>query len=245
MDERIEENDNRGILKLAQWIALLWLAVAPARPVTTVIPWAWERREDLRFTGAGATVAWYAGIVTLDGDRVRVEPRRNPLQLADRVHRIAVIRIETKRPSLDDAQLRATIAAIQRLYRNAEELQIDFDATRSERSFYRALLIALRKETDVPLSITALASWCLGDRWMSDLPIDEAVPMLFRMGADEREVRARLARDEAFPEPRCRASAGISLDEPLPRIPKAARVWVFNPERWTETEWNTALSRVR
>jgi hypothetical protein len=80
---------------------------------------------------------------------------------------------------------------------------------------------------------------------MSGLPIDEAVPMLFRMGRDAREVRARLARNEAFPEPRCRASAGISLDEPLPRIPKAARVWVFNPERWTEAEWNTALSRVR
>ncbi|HEV7239869.1 MAG TPA: hypothetical protein VGQ36_11565 [Thermoanaerobaculia bacterium] len=232
-------------MKLAQLIALLWLAAAPERRETTVIPWAWERREDLRFTGSGATVAWYAGILMLDGERVVVEPRRNPLQLADDVRRVAVIRIETKHPSLDDAQLRATLAAILRLYRHAEELQIDFDARRSERAFYRALLIALRKENDAPLSITALASWCIGDRWMSGLPIDEAVPMLFRMGRDAREVRARLARNEAFPEPRCRASAGISLDEPLPRIPKAARVWVFNPERWTEAEWNTALSRVR
>jgi len=245
MDGRIKENDNRGIVKLAQWITLLWLAAAPAGRETTVIPWAWERREDLRFIGSGATVAWYAGIVTLDGQRVRVEPRRNPLQLAKDAHRVAVIRIETKRPTLDDAQVRATVAAIRRLYRNAEELQIDFDATRSERAFYRALLTALRKEIDAPLSITALASWCLGDRWMSGLPIDDAVPMLFRMGRDEREIHARLARKEAFPEPLCRASAGISLDEPLPRIPKIARLWVFNPERWTESEWNTAQSRVR
>jgi hypothetical protein len=215
----------------------------PVRRETTVIPWAWERSEDLRFTGAGATVAWYAGIVTLDGERVRVEPRRNPLKLAGNVHRIAVIRIETKGATLDDAQLEATLAAIRRLHRNAEELQIDFDAALSERAFYRALLVALRKEVDTRISITALASWCLDDRWMSDLPIDEAVPMLFRMGHEQRTIRSRL--DEPFPEPRCRASVGISLDEPLPRIPKVARVWVFNPVRWTEAEWKNALLRAR
>jgi hypothetical protein len=227
-------------VKIAHLIALLWLAAVPVRRDATVIPWAWERSEDLRFLGDGSTVAWYAGIITLDGDRVRVEPRRNPLQLANNVHRIAVIRIETKKPTLDEAQLQTTLAAIARLYRNAEELQIDFDATRSERAFYRALLNALPKTR---LSITALASWCLDDRWMSDLPIEEAVPMLFRMGHDTHAVKNRL--DAPFPEPRCRGSAGISLDEPLPRIPTAARIWVFNPERWTEAEWQNALSRVR
>jgi len=231
-------------MRLAPILALLSLSVIGVRPQShlTVIPWAWERAEDLRFLGRGTTVAWYAGIVVLDGDRVRVEPRRNPLLLAKDAHRVAVIRIEAKKPALDDAQLEATLAAIRKLYRNAEELQIDFDATRSERAFYRALLNALRKDTK-RLSITALASWCLDDRWMSDLPIDEAVPMLFRLGRDEREVHARLG--EPFPEPRCRGSVGISLDEPLPRIPNAVRIWVFNPERWTEAEWQTALSRVR
>lgn len=225
--------------------ALLWLAAAPARREATVIPWAWERAEDLRFLGGRATVAWYAGILTLEGERVLVEPRRNPLLLGDDAHRIAVIRIETKKPALSRMQLDATRAAIRHLYRDAEELQIDFDATRSERTFYRALLVALRDDVDARLSITALASWCLDDRWMRDLPIDEAVPMLFRMGRDERAVHARLARLDVFPEPRCRASAGISLDEPLPRIPHAGRIWVFNPERWTEAQWNAALSRVR
>lgn len=230
-------------MRLAAAVAMLWLlAAAPAAREATVIPWAWERAEDLRFVGEGNTVAWYAGILTLDGARVRVEPRRNPLRLAKDAHRVAVIRIETKRPTLDAAQLEATLAAIRRLYRNAEELQIDFDASRSERAFYRALLRELRKDAK-RLSITALASWCLDDRWMQDLPIDEAVPMLFRLGRDERAVHARLG--EPFPERRCRGSAGISLDEPLPHIPNAARIWVFNPERWTEAEWQTALSRVR
>lgn len=231
-----------AIVRIASLAALVWLLAAPVRPEPTLIPWAWERREDLRFASRDTPVAWYAGIITLDGAHVRVEPRRNPLALAKGTHRIAVIRIETRRASLSDAQLQETLRAIRRLFRNAEELQIDFDATRSERAFYRKLLSGI----DAPrLSITALTSWCFDDRWLRDLPIDEAVPMYFRMGRDARHVRAHLARGERIPEPRCRASAGISLDEPLPRMPAAERIWIFNPDPWTEDSWTLAQTRAR
>jgi len=215
-------------------LSALALAGPAHRDPAEVIPWAWERREDLRFLGEGHSVAYYAGILTLAGNRVIVEPRRNPLFLAGNTHRIAVIRIETRRPALDARQREETLTAIRRLFREAEELQIDFDATRSERAFYRDLLVALRARIDVPLSITALASWCTGDRWLADLPIDDAVPMLFRMGRDAPAIPL------AFPEPRCRGSAGISLDEPLASIPHARRVFVFNPDPWTETAWTNA-----
>lgn len=206
---------------------------------SAVIPWVWERREDLRFLGEHHTVAYYAGLITLDGARVAVEPRRNPLLLAPNTHRIAVVRIETKHPRLDAQQRRETMDAIQRLFRAAEELQIDFDAAKSERAFYRALLFDIRKRIDAPLTITALASWCAGDRWMHDLPVDDAIPMLFRMGADARAIRARLARGEDFAEPRCRASVGISLDEKT-AAPRGRRVWVFHSEPWTEAAWRDA-----
>ena len=52
-------------MRLASVAALVWLLVAPVRPEPTVIPWAWERREELRFAGERAPVAWYAGSVTL------------------------------------------------------------------------------------------------------------------------------------------------------------------------------------
>jgi hypothetical protein len=226
-------------VRIASAAALLWLLAAPVRPKPDLIPWAWERSEDLRFAN---TVAFYAGIITLTGDRVDVEPRRNPLQLAKNTHRIAVIRIETKHATLDERQRADTLRAIRKLFRNAEELQIDFDASVRERDFYRALL----REVKAPrLSITALTSWCFDDRWLSDLPIDEAVPMYFRMGRDAHFVRAHLARGDAIPEPRCRSSAGISLDEPLPRMPAAQRVWIFNPARWTEETWTLAQTRAR
>lgn len=219
-------------------ISVILSAAKDPLPRST-IPWSWERREDLRFLGEAHTVAFYAGIVTLARDAVVVEPRRNPLLLAKNTHRIAVVRIETKRPSLHAAQRRETVDAIARLFRNAEELQIDFDASRSERAFYRALLFDIRREIDAPLTITALASWCMDDRWMSGLPIDDAVPMLFRMGGDARAIRARLARGEDFREPRCRASIGVSLDEPM-IAPRGRRVWVFNSDRWTEDAWKRA-----
>ena len=197
-------------------------------------PWAWERREDLRFLGEGKSVAYYAGLITLDGDRIDIAPRRNPLLLPKNTHRIAVIRIETK-----SAPRQAPVDAIKKLFRNAEELQIDFDATKSEREFYRALLFDVRREIKARLTITALASWCMDDRWMRGLPIDDAVPMLFRMGDDAKVIRARLARGEDFAEPLCRASIGVSLDEPV-IAPRSRRVWVFNDDRWTEEAWQSA-----
>ena len=70
------------------------------------------------------------------------------------------------------------------------------------------------------ISITALASWCEGDAWLGRVPegtIDEAVPMLFRMGPDASRVAATLADSGEFRAGVCRASAGISDDEPLSR----------------------------
>jgi hypothetical protein len=58
---------------------LLVRFVAAALIAAQLIPWTWERREDLRFLGDSATVAYYAGIVTLRGYEVDVDPRRNPL----------------------------------------------------------------------------------------------------------------------------------------------------------------------
>ena len=50
------------------------------------------------------------------------------------------------------------------------------------------LLAEVRRRVPVsmPLSITALTSWCESDGWIAGLPVVEAVPMLFRMGPGER-----------------------------------------------------------
>jgi hypothetical protein len=120
---------------------------------------------------------------------------------------------------------------------NVSTIQIDFDATQSERTFYHDVILAVRGRlpASVALSITALASWCSDDDWISDLPIDEAVPMLFRMGPDGRQIRNRLATGEEFPARPCRNSYGISTDEPLRNLSAAKRLYVFSPDAWTES----------
>jgi len=92
----------------------------------------------------------------------------------------------------------------------------------------------------VPLSVTALASWCAGDRWMHGLPIDEAVPMLFQMGP-EHTIYAGIAASPVAAAPECRGALGTSLDEPLRVRAAGRRIYVFNAAAWTPA----SVSRAR
>jgi hypothetical protein len=211
------------------------------------ILWAWERPEDLRFLDPSRTGAAYlASTVWLERDRVRVEPRRQPLRVPPGTFVMAVVRIQTLAPTLAPEQLDRTAAETLRCARapNVAALQIDFDARTSERDFYRRLIERLRPQVS-KLSITALASWCLDDPWIANLPVDEAVPMLFRMGADDTAVRRQLASGRHFPVRACGFSAGISTDEPLPALPSLRRVYVFAPRLWSRASYDALSWNIR
>ena len=96
----------------------------------------------------------------------------------------------------------------------------------------------------MPLSITALGSWCIGDDWLSGLPIAEAVPMLFRMGPDRSAVTQWLARGEDLREPLCRGSVGVSTDEPWPAPLPARHVYVFHPRAWNQESFAAVQRRL-
>ena len=83
-----------------------------------------------------------------------------------------------------------------------------------------------------PISITALASWCVGDDWLGDLPIDEAVPMLFRMGPVNQPY-LHLAQSRGDARPECRGALGVSIDEPRSVDAVRRRIYIFNPRPWT------------
>jgi hypothetical protein len=126
-------------------------------------------------------------------------------------------------------------------------LQIDFDASASQREFYRQLIAQVRDEIParLPLSITALASWCAGDDWLLGLPIDDAVPMLFRMGADTGEISLHLNSGGDFRAPVCRQSLGVSTDESPPNLPAGRRLYIFSPRAWTSGTTPLATQMVR
>lgn len=216
--------------------------LAAASEHSGVVLWAWERPTNLGFIDPDKIeVAFLAKSVQLRSDEVIVRPRFQSLNLPEFARVIPVVRIETdrrRRPLLSENQqheIARTIADLSSL-RNADEVQIDFDATQSERAFYRSVIREVRRllPTRTRLSITALASWCMDDDWISALPVDEAVPMLFRMAADGKNIADRLDAGDDFAEPLCRKSYGLSLDERRPKLIANRRVYVFNPDAWNE-----------
>jgi hypothetical protein len=240
---------------LALAVAALALAAAsaharPARMATLpdTILWAWEHPQDLRFLDPRRVgVAYFALALRLEEGRIDRSPRRQILRLAPGTKTIAVARIETgERPDLGAAALEAVANDVAALAtRSVVAIQLDFDARRSERDFYRRLAERVRAllPESVGLSMTALASWCMNDPWLRGMPVDETVPMLFRMGAPDAAIRHELARVRELPCETCRASVGLSTDEPIVRLEGARRVYWFHPGPWTSAALRSAGSR--
>jgi hypothetical protein len=208
-----------------------------------VVLWAWERPEDLRFLDPErAGVAFLAATASIlpDGN-VWFHPRTQRLALPRGAAVLAVVRIE---PALRHARIQAQallrgLAGIASLP-DVRGLQIDFDARRSERGFYRSLLESIPSQMHKPVGITALASWCVGDRWLDREPIVEAVPMFFRMSRSE-------SHDMTVESAICRSSIGLSMDEPWPvkRPASLHRIYLFSPRAWTQAEYAAGLERLK
>ena len=237
------------VLMLSAFVArgYRWREHDPLPEFPRVMLWAWERPEKLDFINPRETgVAFLARTIYLRGGMVTVRPRLQPLVVAPGTALMAVVRIESQ-PDTERVGEPAPRIAVEHAILDATELhgvralQIDFDARASEREFYRAILMDLRRvlPASMPLSITALASWCEYDGWISGIPVTEAVPMLFRMGAESY----RAGSD--FRVSACRTSVGISTDEPLSGIPRGRRVYIFHPRSWSANELRAALEEVK
>ena len=222
-------------------IILLW----PRRPdplpgFPRIFLWAWERPENLDFIDPHTTgVAFLARTVFLRDRTVSVRPRLNSLTYTPGASLMAVVRVDSDRSPLPAPATVAEAIAEAGLIPGIRAVQVDFDATLSQRAFYRDVLRRVRTSlpTNVPLSMTALQSWCEADHWIDGLPVAEAVPMLFRMGPGEHAVRN-------FRPALCRSSAGVSIDEPLSTSPSAPRLYIFNPRPWNSSDFRSVIPRL-
>jgi Protein of unknown function (DUF3142) len=217
----------------------------------SVVLWAWERPESLDFIDVQAVgVAFLARTLYLSGPEVIVRPRLQPFSAPSDTKLMAVVRMAADRwrpPDLSASQRELATAAIAEVsdLTGITALQVDFDASVSQRPFYRDVLQQLRRQlpASMPLSITALASWCIFDNWLTELPVDEVVPMVFRMGADQHRVRRYLAADD-FRAAICRRSVGISTDEPPPTLRLGRRLYMFHPHAWRPEAMTRLLEEV-
>ena len=249
-----------------------------------VMLWAWERPEDFTAIGGDYGVAFLSKTIYLtretnagkqeSGENVRVRARMQPLSVNPGTPLMAVVRIEApaglrssayssevgadKRPRYSEKQVERVAEEIGSAANLAgvTGVQIDYDAAASEHEFYRRLLVETRRRLPAAtrFTITALATWCTGDRWLEELPdgtIDEAVPMVFHMGPGGSEVVRQLQRGEEFPVASCRNSIGVSTNEPLSRDILAGkfgrnfggekRTYVFSPRSWTSEMLSQAV----
>lgn len=249
-------------MRSAKFRILFLMAVTITAPLTLsqcarnrqprLVLWAWERPENLAFINPREiSVAFLARTIRLQADETIVRPRLQPLKFAPGTELIAVARIEAEHPALSPTQLSETVAALRQMAQlaNIQAIQIDFDAKASEREFYRSLLQTLRQQlpAQMPISITALASWCIHDDWLSELPINEAVPMLFRLGVEQDEIRNYLASGKPFRSKVCQNQLGVSTDEPFALLKAKApnKVYVFTPQPWSAAEVNKVLQEWR
>jgi hypothetical protein len=199
--------------------------------------WVWQRNEDLSFIDPAETkLALWVATIALDESGISVDPRRNSVVHPLGTELLAVVRLEA-RPGFDMSITERVAAEIGGLVEplGADEVQLDFDALVSQRGFYAELIDAVRARLPQHrLSITALASWCFGDRWLETLAIDAAVPMYYRMGPDGNQIRHYLSSQSQIPATICRDNAGYSLDEPEAPIVGTQRLFVFSAEGWSE-----------
>jgi hypothetical protein len=213
--------------------------------------WAWHRPEDLRgLDSQKVGVAFLAATWFLGPDGPRIEPRMQPLLVDPGTPLMAVVRIEVVSrplPAYDPTKIQSMAASLAGVVASsgAGGLQIDYDATSSEHTFYRQLLQQTRIALgDRPLSMTALLSWCTGDEPLLAAPVDEIVPMSFQLGVQSAtSLKARSAAGELRSR-RCANAIGVSTDEPTPQIEGDRRLYIFSPMAWTPAAARRALREV-
>lgn len=202
-----------------------------------MIIWAWEEPEDLRAADPlRLGVAFLADRIFIS-NKVTVVPRHQRILVPPSIWAEAVVRIQpTPEFQNNETTRRDTANSLLQAARlpGIRAIEVDFDATPSQRDFYIAVLRQLRAALPPGkrLEITALVSWCAQPKgWLHPLPVDDAIPMNFRLG---RHVGA-------WPvlEPLCMSTTGISTDEPALQQSATATpfghktIYVFSPRPWT------------
>jgi hypothetical protein len=159
---------------------------------------------------------------------------------------------DAHKPALNEKQKRTIVNAVTAAATRSpsQVVQLDFEVMHSQKPFLADVVKRSRDAlpANVALSITALASWCVGDAWLSDLPADEIVPMAFHMNGDAKHMRDVLDQDGRFPRPECQPSLGLALDEqPWPGKPRSQRLYLFNRNAWSSTpmaSWSVRLGAI-
>jgi hypothetical protein len=225
---------------------------SPAEVATSLaqgVAWIWPDSNGPLRARSGAAPYHEAAVLVeslvLRADGVERGGRTQPLILPAGVRLIPVVHVEAAADApadLTPAQRDAVLAAVRRQAGTAAAgaglLQLDFEAPFRQRQAYRELVASVRSEllVGVRLSVTALAHWCTQGDWLDRLPVDEVVPMLYRLGPHDDTWRRRFVQGDPSLARRCRGPAlGFATNDPPPAalLARATRPYWFDEAAWS------------
>ena len=198
--------------------------------------WAWERPEDLRWLPTDVGVAYVASAIKLKADVANRRLRAHPLRVRPDTAIMPIVHVDVswrEPPILSATQKARIVDEVVRVAQGQSVVQLDFEVRHSQKAFLQEVVAEIRHRlpAHMALSMTALASWCSGDYWLGQIQADEIVPMVFRMGTDQQNIRSQIRRDEGFPYANCNRAIGFAVDEPM-LAARAARRYYFSAKAW-------------
>jgi hypothetical protein len=224
-----------------------------------IVLWAWTHDDDFSFIDSNTTaIAFYAGTIVLGSETATLCRRKNKLVIPKSCHHFPVFRIENAHPTEGATQnaFKVALRLISEYCKThpCDKLQIDFDASFLDRPAYLNFLQALRKEfgDKKSISITALASWCQGDRWLAKAPVDEAVAMFFSLGKGKEETLKLLSKEFPNTGGIYDQSLGFSVSETRTNaallksasLKSAKQIYAFSSLGWTKQRYEYTLKEV-
>jgi hypothetical protein len=215
----------------------------------SLILWSWQRKDDLSFLKAKTPVAALIGTIYMNAQGFKIDPRTNPLSLSPHASILPVVRLEIDpQIPLGKKSLMSLVSAISSLAHPEKygALQIDFDAKKSQRAFYKNLLSSLKKtHPHLKLSITALASWCVGDPWVDMLPIDYAVPMVFNLAEEREFIYKYLRHHKNWKAQKCKGYIGMNQKDLWELPPMPWYIFIFNDKAWSQEDYGLLKRSIR
>lgn len=233
-------------LASAVFFFIFHLPSLAAAQMPNLLYWAWEAPQDMTSIDRNTSgIAELAASIYIKENYPFYYLRQQPLRAPENIYRIAVIHIEARarwKPLLSQQMAKMIAKQIKYIYekKTYNALQIDFEASIAQRTFYQQLLGEIRKlmGKELFISITGLASWCTSDQWISavKLPINLVIPMYFSLSYDPRQRQAFITH---FPRsinrlaPECRSAIGIATFEKwLPSLRAQVPVFIFTKGQW-------------